>query len=76
VLEVVDVIMDGISMIFMGYVAFRLYTRRPLTSTAKVEPPSATNIDLAMNELLEKSRSSGGRVHIHEVEEAVRRRLG
>ena len=29
-----------------------------------------------MQELLEKSRPAGGRVHIHDVEEVVRRRLG
>lgn len=74
-LEIIDTVIDSISMILMGYVALRMWTRRPLTSTAKAEPPSSTNVDLAMNELLEKSRPSGGRVHIHEVEEVVRRRL-
>jgi hypothetical protein len=43
---------------------------------AKAEPPESTDIDLTLKELLEKSRPSGGRVHIHDVEEVVRRRLG
>jgi hypothetical protein len=75
VLEVIDIVIDSISMIFMGYIAIRIYSRQPLTSKAVIEPPSKTNVDIAMGELLEKSRKAGGRLHIHEVEEVVRRRL-
>lgn len=78
-LELFDLIGIGLDVLTLGafgYVVLRLRSRRSLTTQAKVEPPENTDIDLALKELLEKSRPSSGRVHIHDVEEVIRRRLG
>jgi len=73
--DIADKIVDFVELVAIGYTIVLVRRRRPLTTTT-AEPPESTNVDLAMKELLEKSRPSAGRVHIHDVEEVIRRRLG
>ena len=49
----------------------RTFRRIPVTPDKAKTP-----IDAALSELLEKSRAAGGRVHIHDVEDVLRRRIG
>lgn len=76
VFELIGICLDTLTLGALVYVVLRIRSRRSLITQAKVEPPENTSVDLALKELLEKSRPSGGRVHIHDVEEVVRRRLG
>lgn len=74
-LELVEHIVTFMELGGLVYLIVLARRKRPLTTTAK-DPPTSTEVDNAMRELLDKSRASGGRVHIHDVEEVVRRRLG
>ena len=64
----------GLDVIFT-FVLWRL-ARRPRITSANDGVLDGDEVGMVLAELLEKSRSTGGRVHIHDVEQVIRRRLG
>jgi hypothetical protein len=71
--DIIDLVQFGLLVVVLPVSFIALWTRRRIAGVSS-RPPHAT--DLLLKELLERSRHQGGRVHIHEVEEAVRRHLG
>jgi hypothetical protein len=68
---------DWIQSLFLvlcaGLSGWALVTRRRISG---VSPRPSDPVHALLEDLLAKSRSAGGRVHIHDVEEAVHRHLG
>lgn len=61
------------SVLALAVSTWALLTRRRILGVS-VRPDSP--VDVALKELLERSRANSGRVHIHDVEETLRRLLG
>lgn len=62
-----------VAMLALIIAVWSLVTRRRITGVAK-RPQHP--VEELLKELLERSRANAGRVHIHDVEETIRRRLG
>lgn len=72
-MSAVDIVQSAVLAVSLVLSGWSLMTRRRISGVA---PRPDHPVEELLSEMLAKSRASGGRIHIHDAEEIIRRRLG